>query len=87
MTVPHGPGQGKRLSPSALRSFAGATSTLEGMVRDSLRLIEGAMTESPQAMDAYGDLVDNLKIAIDEREMGSLPRISEACRKLLGEQT
>jgi hypothetical protein len=73
-------------APSAVRHLASSTAVYEAVVKDALAVIESAWSEGTIGREAYGELLDNLQIALDPAEMGSIPTIAAACRRLLGEQ-
>jgi hypothetical protein len=79
------PGARKLLSaPWIVCHLASSTSLYRADIQDAHDLIESATAEHPELMGTYGELLDNLQIALDASEMGSLAMIQAACCRLLG---
>ncbi len=68
--------------PLVVRHLASTTSIYEAVVRDALELIESTRAEHPELMDRYGELVDNLRIALDPTEQGTPAAIGAVCQRM-----
>lgn len=77
------PGEPMLPAPSIVGHLATSTSLYRAVLQDAHDLIRSTTAEHPELMEAYAELIDSLQVALGSSEMGSLPMIHAACRRLL----